>query len=108
MSTARRHIDEQFDFVGDGRWWERPECFSHPQARQFVPDLDDVISELHNLFPAEVCIDLVQRGHGGRVIGLFLGDGWYDGVDKLLHLGSDLSHCAGWRGDHKLARIIHG
>jgi hypothetical protein len=101
VSTAH-HVDELRVLVSDGRWWERPNCFGHPQAQQFVPDLDAAISELRNLFPAEVCIDLVQRGHGARMIGLFLGDGWYDGVDELLQLGSDLSHCAGWCDDHKL------
>lgn len=79
MSTVRPHIDEHLAFIGDGRWWERADCFSHPQAQQFVPDLGVVISELRHLFPAEVCIELVQRGHGAYVLGLFYGDGWLIG-----------------------------
>src|SRR3954453_6209556 len=93
------HLEEQLAFVGNGWWWERADCFAHPQARRFVPNLDDVIVELRRLFPADVCIERVQQGQGERVIGLFLGAGWTDRVDEVLQLGSDLLLCAGWRDD---------
>lgn len=93
---------ELLAIIDDGRWWERADCFSHPQARKFVPDLDGAMLALRHLFPADVCIDLARQGHGKHVYGLFLGGFWNDRVDELLQLGSDLSLCVGWRDDKKL------
>lgn len=101
-------LDDLLAFVGDGRWWDRADCFTHPQARMFALNLDDVIVELRDLYPADICIELVRQGHGACVIGLFLGAGWTDRVDALLQLGNDLSLCLGWRADSSLvARLRH-
>jgi hypothetical protein len=88
--------------VGDGRWWARPNCLSHPQARSFVDDLDGVVAELRALYPAEVVLELVARGDSSRIIGLFFDDGWCDEVDEVLQLGHDLRQCGGWDADAKL------
>jgi hypothetical protein len=94
--------DEALATIGDGRWWERADCFDHAQARRLGSERDDAIVELRHLFPGDVCIDLVRHGHGEHIHGLFLGANWNDRVDEFLQLGIDLSDCAGWRDDTKL------
>lgn len=101
MSPSHR-ADDLLAIIGDGRWWERADCFSHPQARRFVANFDGAILELRHLFPAEVCIELARQGDGEHVYGLFLGGFWNHHVDELLQLGRDLSLCVGWRDDKKL------
>ena len=87
--------------VGDGRWWERSNGFSHSSATR-VPNLDEVEAELRVLYPAEVCQRLAGTSAARLVMGLFFGEHWYDGVEEILQLGSDLSWCKGWRTNHKL------
>lgn len=98
----RRDQREALDYIGDGEWWERVDCFSHPQCRAFVPDLDAVKEELRVLFPAEVCKTLIKRDQAAHVLPLFFGSGWMDHIDELLQLGSDLTLCTGWRHNFKL------
>lgn len=93
--------DELQSLVGDGRWWERSNCFSHPCATR-VPNLHEVVAELRVLYPAEVCQRLARTSAARLVMGLFFGEYWYDGVEEILQLGSDLSWCKGWRANHKL------
>lgn len=87
--------------IGDGRWWERPTCFTHPQCRAFVTDLHAVVRELRILFPAEVCLQLARDGHTHHIIGLFYGAAWIDAVDEILQLGEDLTLCTGWHDNAK-------
>lgn len=87
--------------VGNGRWWERSNCFAHPWATR-VPNLDEVVAELRVLYPADVCQRLACTDAARLVMGLFFGEDWYDGVEEILQLGSDLSWCKGWRTNHQL------
>lgn len=84
----------------DFRWWVRTDAFTDPFCRKAVLDLEKSLAQLRLLYDDETCRDLVTRGYGRMIIGLF--GGFTQRVDMLLQLGADLALCEGWSSRPKL------